>query len=316
MTVIRPSREEFVTLARDHTVVPVWREVLADLETPVSAFVKLVARRGRRDGLPPRVGRARRALGTVLVHRPRPGAHDGRARQRRSSSTGTPPPGVPTDRGALAALEALLAAYRAPHLAELPPFHGGVVGYLGYDVVREIEHLPDVAARRPRHARRGAVGHRARHRVRPLPAAALPHRERVPRSRVRATTRCRRRVRRARARASTSRIDELSQPLPYVPVAPAGERARRSCRRSRRRWRRATTTPRSKPATRAHPRRRHLPGGARAALRPRRTLRPVRRLPRAPAGEPVALHVLRAPSRGHVGRLVARAAWCSCSTAA
>ena len=57
---------------------------------------------------------------------------------------GTPPPGVPTDRGALAALEALLGAYRAPRLAELPPFHGGVVGYLGYDIVREIERLPDV----------------------------------------------------------------------------------------------------------------------------------------------------------------------------
>src|SRR5262249_59524245 len=37
-----PSRDEFLSLARQHTVVPVWREVLADLETPVSAFVKLV----------------------------------------------------------------------------------------------------------------------------------------------------------------------------------------------------------------------------------------------------------------------------------
>ena len=43
----RPSREEFRALARDHTVVPVWREVLADYETPVSAFAKLV---GDRDG--------------------------------------------------------------------------------------------------------------------------------------------------------------------------------------------------------------------------------------------------------------------------
>ena len=43
----RPSLDEFRALARDHTVVPVWREVLADLETPVSAFVKLV---GDRDG--------------------------------------------------------------------------------------------------------------------------------------------------------------------------------------------------------------------------------------------------------------------------
>ena len=41
-------------------------------------------------------------------------------------------------------------AYRAPRIAELPPFHGGVVGYLGYDVVREIERLPDVPDRRPR----------------------------------------------------------------------------------------------------------------------------------------------------------------------
>ena len=39
---IRPSREEFHALAATHTVVPVWLEVLADLETPVSAYAKLV----------------------------------------------------------------------------------------------------------------------------------------------------------------------------------------------------------------------------------------------------------------------------------
>jgi len=39
---VRPSRDEFRSLARDYTVVPVWREVLADLETPMSAFVQLV----------------------------------------------------------------------------------------------------------------------------------------------------------------------------------------------------------------------------------------------------------------------------------
>ena len=33
-----------------------------------------------------------------------------------------------------------------PRIAELPPLHGGVVGYLGYDVVREVERLPDVPA--------------------------------------------------------------------------------------------------------------------------------------------------------------------------
>ena len=34
--------------------------------------------------------------------------------------------------------------YRAPTQAELPPFHGGIVGWIGYDTVREIERLPDV----------------------------------------------------------------------------------------------------------------------------------------------------------------------------
>ena len=39
----------------------------------------------------------------------------------------------------------MLATYRAPQLPELPPLHGGLVGHLGYDVVREVEHLPNVA---------------------------------------------------------------------------------------------------------------------------------------------------------------------------
>ena len=39
---LRPSRDEFHSLARDHTVVPVWAEVLGDLETPVAAYAKLV----------------------------------------------------------------------------------------------------------------------------------------------------------------------------------------------------------------------------------------------------------------------------------
>jgi len=39
---VRPSLEEFIALSAEYSVVPVWREVLADLETPLSAFVKLV----------------------------------------------------------------------------------------------------------------------------------------------------------------------------------------------------------------------------------------------------------------------------------
>ena len=39
---VRPSRDEFRALAAEHTVVPVWAELLADLETPVAAYAKLV----------------------------------------------------------------------------------------------------------------------------------------------------------------------------------------------------------------------------------------------------------------------------------
>ena len=41
-------------------------------------------------------------------------------------------------------LERLLATYRAPVIPELPPLHGGLMGYLGYDVIREVERLPNV----------------------------------------------------------------------------------------------------------------------------------------------------------------------------
>ena len=46
--------------------------------------------------------------------------------------------------GILSALDAVLDAFESPDLPDLPPLHAGLVGYLGYDVVREVEHLPAV----------------------------------------------------------------------------------------------------------------------------------------------------------------------------
>jgi anthranilate synthase component 1 len=66
------------------------------------------------------------------------------ARGGRLTADAPLPAEVPLDRGALAAVEGLLAAYRSPSLPELPPLHGGLVGYLGYDIVREVERLPNV----------------------------------------------------------------------------------------------------------------------------------------------------------------------------
>lgn len=137
---VRPSREEFHRLAADHTVVPVWRELLADLVTPVAAFARVVGdepgfllesvEHGERWSRWSFVGR--NPLATLT-------SKDGAL-----TVEGELHPDIPTDQGILAAVEALLAHHRSPQLEDLPPLHGGLVGYLGYDVVREVERLPDV----------------------------------------------------------------------------------------------------------------------------------------------------------------------------
>jgi anthranilate synthase component I len=138
---VEPSRDDFRAMARTHTVLPVWRQLLADMTTPVSAFARLVG-----DGpgfllesVEHGEGRwsrwsfcGRNPLATLT------------ARGLEIEVDGPVPAGVPLDRGILAAVEALLAIWRAPTLPALPPLHGGVLGYLGYDVVREVERLPHV----------------------------------------------------------------------------------------------------------------------------------------------------------------------------
>src|SRR5687767_1112622 len=137
---LRPSRDDFRALAREHSVVPVWREVLADLTTPVSAFLRIAGdepgfllesvEHGERWGRWSFVGR-RPAVTFV-------------ARGGRLEADAAVDPSIRFDAGVLAALDDVLAHYRAPDLPGLPPLHSGILGFLGYDVVREVEHLPDV----------------------------------------------------------------------------------------------------------------------------------------------------------------------------
>ena len=138
---IRPSRDEFHALAAEHTVVPVWTELLADLETPVAAYAKLVGdgpgfllesvEHGERWSRFSFVGR--NPVATLLL---RDGGVtvDGTLPRRRADRPRHPR----RARGAARDVPG------ARCIAELPPLHGGVMGYLGYDVIREVEHLPDV----------------------------------------------------------------------------------------------------------------------------------------------------------------------------
>jgi len=134
-------RDEFHALAANHSVVPVWRELLADLITPVAAFARLCGddqpgflfesvEHGERWSRFSFVGR--NPIATLVL------------RNGHVSDDGDLPEAMPRDKGILAAIEWLLAAYRSPSIDSLPPLHGGVVGYLGYDVVREVEDLAEI----------------------------------------------------------------------------------------------------------------------------------------------------------------------------
>ncbi|MCU1366633.1 MAG: anthranilate synthase component [Ilumatobacteraceae bacterium] len=143
---IRPTREEFHELARSYTIIPVWQELLADLITPVAAFARLT-RSGEPGFVFESVENGERWSRWSFVGR-RPAAtfiSRGNGADIEVSG-GQIPAGIPLDQGILAAVEAVLATYRSPHDPDLPPLHGGLVGYLGYDVVREVEKLPDTPA--------------------------------------------------------------------------------------------------------------------------------------------------------------------------
>ena len=134
-----PDRQSFHDLAKNHSVIPVWRELLADLTTPVSLFARCVGEgegfllesvdRGESWGRWSFIG-----LNPLLTMT---------SRNQVIEVEGVLPEGVDTDNGILKALEDLLERYQSPQIEGLPPLHGGLIGYLGYDVVREIEALPN-----------------------------------------------------------------------------------------------------------------------------------------------------------------------------
>ncbi|HPB46457.1 MAG TPA: anthranilate synthase component I, partial [Microthrixaceae bacterium] len=140
-----PGRDEFRAAARRATVVPVRRELLADQVTPVAVFGRLcgVGEGANESGfLLESVGTAGRWNRWSFVGRsPRARLV---CRGGEITVTGDLPDGLDLSDGVLAVVEQLLERYRAEEDDTLPPLHSGIVGYLGYDVVREVEHLPGV----------------------------------------------------------------------------------------------------------------------------------------------------------------------------
>ncbi len=141
--VIHPTAADFARLARRGTVVPVWADLLADVDTPVTAFQKMDD--GRFSFLLESVeGKEKVARYSFLGSRPRlvftsVGRHveitdvrRGRLVVRRFETRTDP----------LGELERLMAPFRPVPAPELPRFCGGLVGYWAYDMVRFLERLP------------------------------------------------------------------------------------------------------------------------------------------------------------------------------
>jgi anthranilate synthase component I len=117
-------------------VVPVWREVVADLGTPVAAYLRLV---GDQPGfILESVEHEQWGRWSFVGRNPagRLVSESGRVRGDGVCA------GAPAREGVLAATDWVLARLKGPEIPGLPPLHSGLVGWLGYDVVREVEHLP------------------------------------------------------------------------------------------------------------------------------------------------------------------------------
>lgn len=139
---ITPDLREFARLAKRHKLIPLVREVLGDLETPVSAFRKL---RGAGESFLLESVEGGETWGRYSLLGAGPAGRFTVTGDRavlqwrgRSKSIRTKDP--------LAVLRAWLRSFSPAQEAlgvQLPRFFGGAVGYVGYDAVRSMERVPD-----------------------------------------------------------------------------------------------------------------------------------------------------------------------------
>ncbi len=138
---VKPSRKEFLALASEHTLVPVCRILAADLETPVSAFLRaawpeqecflLESVEGGEQ-----VGRYT-FIGVAPFKRIVARGRDITITEGKKV--------VEIDDDIFVILRRALSGHKPARLPGLPPFTAGAVGYFAYDAVRQIERLPELA---------------------------------------------------------------------------------------------------------------------------------------------------------------------------
>ncbi len=138
---IQPSRKEFLALAREHTLVPVYRTLTADLETPVSAFLRAAwserecfllesVEGGEQVGRYTFIGLA--PYKRIVARGSQIAITEGKKTTRLEGDI-------------FQVLHEALGGHTPARLPGLPPFTAGAVGFFAYDAVRQIERLPALA---------------------------------------------------------------------------------------------------------------------------------------------------------------------------
>jgi anthranilate synthase component 1 len=130
MTQYFPTLEQVTAMAGQGNIVPVYREIVADLETPVSAYLKVA--RGKHSFLLESVEGGERLARYSFI-----GTEPYRVLRTGNNAALNETPGDP-----LVQIEEELHRFQAVPVEGLPRFHGGAVGYLSYEVARYYEKLP------------------------------------------------------------------------------------------------------------------------------------------------------------------------------
>jgi anthranilate synthase component 1 len=142
---IHPTRDEFVALARTGNMIPVYADLIADFETPVSAYAKLRAH-GPAYLLESVEGGERLSRYSFIGCRPRKTFACG-PETTEIREGGKPARTVPTPNDPLKLIEEELGQFKPVKLPGLPRFTGGAVGFLSYEYVTRIEPTVPAAAR-------------------------------------------------------------------------------------------------------------------------------------------------------------------------
>jgi anthranilate synthase component 1 len=138
---VKPARKEFLALAKEHTLVPVCRTLTADLETPVSAFLRAAWKQRECFLLESVEGGEQVGRYTFIGLAPFKRIV---ARGRQVTITEGKKI-VRLEDDIFAVLRRALSGHKPARLPGLPPFTAGAVGFFAYDAVRQIEKLPVLA---------------------------------------------------------------------------------------------------------------------------------------------------------------------------